>query len=489
VVTKLRPVVVGAAVAMLALGLPALAGSASASSAPPWEPDPNALGSLTLYSCTNPATASTCQVVTGGTNLDHLFDYAEASTTDPSTPPGNKAVVYFAQPEPATPTLSFPQGQESNATLFPNATAPYTGADPLATLGTSDGNLADFIATQTPPTNTEYENVYQIRLYTTSAAQNGTLQKGTYWEIDISVNPTAGTWVETYPTQGSTGTETATTTTLAALPATTTQQGSPVTLTAKVTAANSTQPAGSVEFDQDGFSVGTANVTSGSASITTSALLPSAPNGTNLTATFTPSNPATYSGSTSSALAYTVNPVAPVPAISGPHQAGATETCAVPTPDFSVTARFTWLANGKSLGSGSSIDNGAGSSLVVPGSAYKQKLQCEVSEHDGSGPVSSATSAAATVSLGKAPRAIRKPALSGSAKVGKTVKVKAGTWSLRGVKFTYQWLLNGKVIRGATKSSIKLSRADNRKKLSCRVTAHEAGYANGVATTSSEKVS
>ena len=67
--------------------------------------------------------------------------------------------------------------------------------------------------------------------------------------------------------------------------------------------------------------------------------------------------------------------------------------------------------------------------------------------------------------------------------------VKAGTWSLKGVKFTYQWLLNGKVIKGATKSTLKLAKGDKGKKISCRVTATETGYANGVATTKSVKVS
>jgi hypothetical protein len=471
-------VVIGAT-AMLALALPALAGSASAASGPPWEPDPNALGSLTLYSCTTPGTPSTCSVVTGGNNLDHLFDYAEASTTDPSSPAGNKAVIYFAQPQPNTPTGSFPQGQASSAVTFPNSTAPYTGANPLATLASTDGNLANFIATQTAQTATGYVNVYQVRLYTTSASQHGTLQAGTYWEIDISVDPTAGTWVETFPNQG--GTATATTTTLSASPATSAQQGAAVTLTARVGAANSTIPSGTVEFDQDGFSLGTSDVQSnGTATLATSTLSPSAPSGTQLTATFTPTDSATYASSTSNSLSYTVNPVA-TPAIAGPHQAGGTETCSGGTVFFGVTYSYSWLANGKTIGTGSK--------LVVPGSAYKEKLACELSVHDGSGPTSTATTASVTVSLGKAPHATKAPTLSGPHKVGKTETVKAGTWSLKGVKFTYQWLLNGKVIKGATKSSLKLSRADNGKKLSCRVTAYETGYASGVATTKSVKVS
>ena len=238
-----------------------------------------------------------------------------------------------------------------------------------------------------------------------------------------------------------------------------------------------------VQFLQDGFDVGAAVAVNsgGVASLSTTSLLPSAPGGTDITATFTPTDGADFNASTSLPLAYTVNPVAVVPTISGPHQAGQKETCSEGMLDFGVVAGYTWLANGASIGTGASI--------VVPGSAYKKTLACRATVHDGSGPVSAAlTSTSVTVSLGKALKPSKKPTVAGSHKVGKVESVKAGTWP-RGTKFTYQWLLNGKVIKHATKSSLKLSKADKGKKISCRVTASEAGYANGVATTKAVKVS
>jgi Bacterial Ig-like domain (group 3) len=474
---------VAAVTAALALPLLALPASASGNTTPTWEPDPNTnfgtsttpnYGTLTFYN-------SAGQVVTSGTNLAHLFDYAEGSVADPYD--GTKATLYFGLPTPGEATGIWFTALASASTSFPNSSAPAplnTATNPVVTLTSADADLTNFIASTQGSTMAGYADVYQVRVLTTGPGGVGSGPNGQYWDADVTVDPSNGTWAEVYPTQGTV--PPTTTTALTASPSGSAQQGASVTLTATVTASDSTHPAGSVQFFQGGTSLGAAVTVSsaGVATLTTSAQPPSAPNGTTFTAKFTPTDSDNYVGSTGT-LAYTVNPVAPVPATSGPHQAGATETCSAPKPSSGVTQSFSWLANGKTIGTGSS--------LVVPGSAYKQALQCQVAEHDGSGPTSTAKSASVTVSLGKAPRATRKPTLSGSAKVGKTVKVKAGTWSLRGVKFTYQWLLNGKVIKHATKSSLKLSRADNGKKLSCRVTAHETGFANGVATTKSVKVS
>jgi hypothetical protein len=476
-----RSAAIGAAAAILtiALALPAaaLAHPLSEQTTPPWEPDPNALGTLTLYNASG-------QVVTSGTSLSHLFDYAEASTSDQFN--GKTAFIEFAQPQSGNPSGIWPVSTPSNPTSWPNSTYPSplnTAADPVAFLTTTEGNLSDFISTLTLQTAVGYANVYQIRLVTSGPGGVGTLNNGGgYWDADVMVN-SSGDWTEVYPTAGTTAS--ATTTVLTASPMTSAQQGASVTLTATVTAADSTTPAGTIDFEQGGFSVGTGTLnSSGVATLTTSTLLPSAPSGSNaapLSAVFTPTNTSAYTASTGT-LAYAINPVANVPTISGAHQVGQKETCSDGSLDFGVTASYTWLASGKSAGTGAS--------LVVPGSAYKKSLACEVTVHAGTGPNSAAeTSKASTVSLGKAPRATKAPSLSGAHKVGKTETVKAGTWSLKGVKFKYQWLLNGKVIKGATKSSLKLSRSDNGKKLSCRVTAYETGYANGVATTKSVKVS
>ena len=483
-----KPVAIGAVTAIMGLASAALlAIPASAQTTPPWEPDPNAnlcpnstTGTLTFYN-------SSGQVVTSGTNLSHLFDYAEASCADPSTPPGTKAELYFAAPTPDEPTGDWFSVLNSTATAYPNPSAPAplnTATNPVVTLASTDANLANFIAQSAPQTLAGYANVYQVRVYTSGPGGIGTLGEGLYWDADVVVNPSAGTWEEEYPTTGST--VTSTTTTLSASPAGSTLQGTPVTLTATVAPA----AAGSVEFDQvvagTSTEIGTATVdaTTGTATLTTSSILPSAPSGANsatITATFTPTDTATFSGSTSSPVPYTVNPAANKPTISGKHQVGQSETCSDGTLDFGVAATYTWFANTTKIGTGAKI--------TVPASAYNKQLTCKASVSDGGGPSNTATSSSVKVSLGAALKATKKPTLSGSHKVGKTETVHAGTWSVKGAKFTYQWLLNGKVIKKATKSTFKPTRSDKGKKLSCRVTASVSGYAKGSATTSSVKVS
>ncbi len=205
---NLRPAIASAAVLAIAGGvLAATVGMAAAATTPPWEPDPNALGSLTFFN-------SAGTVVTGGTNLNHLFDYAEASTPDALH--GTKATLEFAQPLPGTATGNFAVGQASVATNFPNASAPAplnTTPNPVVTLGAADGNLTNFIATQVPPTATGFVNVYQLRLVTSGAGGVGTTPNGTYWEVDILVNPSAGSWSVEFPPV-----VTATTTALTASP-------------------------------------------------------------------------------------------------------------------------------------------------------------------------------------------------------------------------------------------------------------------------------
>jgi hypothetical protein len=466
--------------ALLAASMPLLtAGAARASTKPPWEDDTNGLGHLTFFNAAG-------DVVTGGSDLGHLFAYAQGDSADANN--GLKATLLFAVPTPTpTPvnTANFPVAADSGsvATSQPAAgvPAPINTADPVVnTSAAGAADLQDFITVNPTSPAPGYTNVIQVRIVTAGGG-GGSLSIGEWWESDILINPTAGTWVELYPTQG-TG-ATATTTTLSASPPGSAMQHATVTLTAQVDAADSTHPAGTVVFSEDGLQVGSGDVDTGTgaATLTTSTLLPSAPHAANLTAVFTPSNTSSYSPSTSATLDYAINPVAAVPSISGAHQVGAAEHCAANGLTYGVTAAFSWLANGSKIGTGASF--------VVPGSAYKKSLACVATVQDGSGPTSSATSASVTVLLGKPLKAIHPPTLSGLHKVGKKETVKPGIWSPKATSFNFQWLVNGKPIKGATKSSLVLPRSTKGKKVACKVTAKAAGSANGTATTASVKVS
>ncbi len=58
------------------------------------------------------------------------------------------------------------------------------------------------------------------------------------------------------------------------------------------------------------------------------------------------------------------------------------------------------------------------------------------------------------------------------------------------MKLSYQWLRNGKAIKGATKSTYKLAKSDKRKKITVKVTGKRAGYTTkSVVSKATKKVS
>lgn len=69
------------------------------------------------------------------------------------------------------------------------------------------------------------------------------------------------------------------------------------------------------------------------------------------------------------------------------------------------------------------------------------------------------------------------PTISGTAKVGKKLTAKAGTWT-RYATLSYQWYANGKAIAKATKSSFTLTSAQKGKKITVKVTGKKTGYAS-----------
>lgn len=89
-----------------------------------------------------------------------------------------------------------------------------------------------------------------------------------------------------------------------------------------------------------------------------------------------------------------------------------------------------------------------------------------------------ADSAVAAVPLLKAPKKTLKsatPKVTGSAAVGKTLKVTPGKWTA-GTKLTYQWFAGGKTIAKATKTSLKLTSKMAGKSITVKVTGKKQGY-------------
>jgi hypothetical protein len=292
---NLRPVIAGAAALVITGGvLAAAVGTAAAAGTPPWEPDPGSLGSLTLYN-------SAGVVVTGGNNLSHLFDYAQASTADANT--GIKATLNFAQPSFGEVTGIWPVGQASTSVVTPPTAAgtpPALAASttPVATSGATGANLTNFIASQQPQTQAGYVNVYQVRVVT-GGGGGGSGANSQYWEDDIQVNPSAGTWTQIFPAVAQ-----ATSTVLTAAP-------NPAVTTSAValTATESPATGGSVVFSDGGTTLGSSTVNgSGVATLNEPASTFTAASHS-LSAVFTPTDTADFSPSTGTTT-LVVNPPA-----------------------------------------------------------------------------------------------------------------------------------------------------------------------------------
>jgi hypothetical protein len=80
-----------------------------------------------------------------------------------------------------------------------------------------------------------------------------------------------------------------------------------------------------------------------------------------------------------------------------------------------------------------------------------------------------------------------KPKLSGSAKVGKTLTLKPGTFTAPGVTLTYQWFVNGKAVKPRG-TALKLTAKYLGKKIYAVVTATASGYTALVVATKAKKV-
>ncbi len=70
----------------------------------------------------------------------------------------------------------------------------------------------------------------------------------------------------------------------------------------------------------------------------------------------------------------------------------------------------------------------------------------------------------------------------GTPYVGRRLTALRGTWSPSGITFRYQWLRDGRVISGATRSTFVIRRIDKRHRISVRITGSKPGYTTVVRT-------
>jgi len=336
-------------------------------------------------------------------------------------------------------------GNTNYSALQPNGSGGRTGAatSPLKVVFQNSGVL---------PQNATYTVVWVCQ-----STGGGTVYGEFRSTIDIT---TTGGFELTY-SQASQAEDTVTTVT--AGPADPVASGTQTTLTATIAPA----APGNVQFKRNGANFGPLVAVSGG----TAQYAASLPPGTSsLTAAFTPSDSNAFQPSVSGAVSYLV--IAP-PTITGTPKVGKPITCGATA---GGTQAFAWLK------AGTPVSGATTKTVTVPAAWVGAKVSCRVTTTKGETSLQQ-TSAQVTIAIGDPLRAVTKPTLTGTPKVGLKLTCNHGTWSPVASSYAYAWKRDGKVISGKTLSKYLLVRADKGHKITCTVTAKKPGYRNGVVTT------
>ena len=167
---------------------------------------------------------------------------------------------------------------------------------------------------------------------------------------------------------------------------------------------------------------------------------------------------------------------APAPKISGTVRVGSTVTASAGAwKPAKVALKYQWLRNG------AAIKGATKSKYKLTSTDGGKKISVRVTGAKSGYAAIAKTSAAKTVQ-----RVLKtaKPRISGTAQVGKTLTVSYGSWT-SGTTLKTQWLRNGSAIKGATKSSYKLTGSDAGKRISVRVSGSKSGYLSASSTSAS----
>ncbi|MDR1237689.1 MAG: hypothetical protein LBK28_05555, partial [Propionibacteriaceae bacterium] len=80
------------------------------------------------------------------------------------------------------------------------------------------------------------------------------------------------------------------------------------------------------------------------------------------------------------------------------------------------------------------------------------------------------------------------PVITGTPTVGEVLTADPGSWTPDPVGLTYQWLRNGKAIKGKTASTYTTTSSDKNKSISVKVTGKKSGYKSVSKTSAKLKV-
>ncbi|MGC5167038.1 hypothetical protein [Luteimicrobium sp. DT211] len=172
---------------------------------------------------------------------------------------------------------------------------------------------------------------------------------------------------------------------------------------------------------------------------------------------------------------------ATTPTITGTTKVGATLTAHAGSWPNATRLTYQWKRNGSSISGATkttyvltSGDRGTKITLTVTGTL------------PGYTTVSRTSTATPTIGYGTFTRTTT-PSITGTVRVGNTVKASVGTWS-SAASFTYQWKQNGHTITGATRSTYTPSASYRGHKLTVTITAKRTGYTTAVRTSPAKTI-
>jgi hypothetical protein len=267
---------------------PRPATAAAATTAPPWEPDPNSVGGLMFFD-------SSGKRVFGGKLTDQpIAAYVEGTATIRAG--DTKATLSGFLPQRGVAPGAWSGEALGASTTYPisSAPAPLKAATlPVETGGPTDESIG-ILEEDFPNSDTStdgYANRYQLRLQTSGPGLGETIQ---YDSADIEVNSSAGTWAVVYTKAPATATS------LAVSPSGTAHHGAKVTLTATVKPHAAT---GTVQFRDGTKLLKAVALSAGKATYATTGLAVGAHK---LSARFVPSSAKLWAASKSKTITLTV---------------------------------------------------------------------------------------------------------------------------------------------------------------------------------------
>lgn len=137
---------------------------------------------------------------------------------------------------------------------------------------------------------------------------------------------------------------------------------------------------------------------------------------------------------------------------------------------------YQWRADGVA------VAGATASTYTIPASLKGKALSVAVTARKAGHPTLTSVGAAGKV-LGATPVATKAPAMTGTARVRATLVVNRGAWTEAPTSYTYQWYADGRAISGATRAAFTLTQAQKGRRITVKVSAHQADHLAGTAWT------